>query len=50
VTCVDLENCVVESKTNEKPVIAVAAMGETPILPVIAEVGTVEMPVFARIA
>jgi hypothetical protein len=29
---------------------AVAAMGQTPISPVIVEVGTVEMPVFARMA
>jgi hypothetical protein len=33
----------------EKPVMAVPAIGETAILPVIAESGTVEIPLFARI-
>jgi hypothetical protein len=45
-----VENCADESKVKEKPVIAVAAMGETPILPKMLELGTVEIPVFARIA
>jgi len=33
----------------EKPVIAAAVMGETPMLPVIFEMGVVEIPVFVRI-
>jgi hypothetical protein len=40
----------VESAVNEKPVIDVAAAGLTPMFPVMAEVGTVEIPVFASIA
>jgi hypothetical protein len=32
-----------------KPVIAVAAMGETPMLPEIIELGTLVIPDFARI-
>jgi hypothetical protein len=32
-----------------KPVIAVEAMGETPMSPVMTELGTVEIPVFERI-
>jgi hypothetical protein len=47
---VDVENSPEESRVNEKPVLASASMGETPMSPVIAEVGTVEMPLFARIA
>jgi hypothetical protein len=35
---------------KSKPVMAPEAMGETPMLPVITEVDTVEMPVFARMA
>jgi hypothetical protein len=41
--------CPPESRANEKPVVAPESMGETPMLPVIAEVGSVEMPLFARI-
>jgi hypothetical protein len=50
VNCVDVENCPEESSTKSKPVMAVAAVDETPMSPVIAEVGTVEMPFFARMA
>jgi hypothetical protein len=50
VTCADVENCVEESIDKEKPVMAPEAMGETAMLPVIAEFGTVEMPLFARMA
>jgi hypothetical protein len=50
VTCEDVENCVEESAVNEKPVIAPAAMGETAISPVIAELDPVEIPLDARIA
>jgi len=32
-----------------KPVIAVAAMGDTPMSPIIFELGTVEIPAFVRI-
>jgi hypothetical protein len=46
----DVENCVEESRVKEKPVMAVEAMGETAMSPVISEMGTVEMPVFARMA
>jgi hypothetical protein len=35
---------------NEKPVIAVAEIGLTPISPVMAEGGTVEIPAWERIA
>jgi hypothetical protein len=39
------------SPVKLKPVMASAAMGETPMSPpVILEAGTVEIPVFARIA
>src|SRR5438445_8963358 len=48
VTCGELENTFVASAVREKPVMNVAAAGLTPMLPVIAEVGTVEMAVFAR--
>jgi hypothetical protein len=48
-SCEDVENCPPESKVRVKPVMAVAAMGETPISPFMTESGTVEMPVFARI-
>ncbi len=48
--CEDVENCVEESRFKSKPVMADAAMGETAMLPLISEVGTVEMPVFARMA
>jgi hypothetical protein len=52
-TCEAIENCLVaesKAKPKPKPVIAVAAMGATLMLPVIAEVGTLEMPIFARMA
>jgi hypothetical protein len=51
VTCAELENCkgtAVPAKL--KPVMAVAAMGETPMSPLMMELGTVEMPLFARTA
>jgi hypothetical protein len=47
-TCEDVENSPEESKSKLKPVIAVAAMGETPISPVTMELGTVAIPLFAR--
>ncbi len=46
----DVENSPEESNVKVKPVIAPEAMGETAISPVISEMGTVEMPVFARMA
>lgn len=48
VTCGEVENTFVESAVSEKPVMNVAAAGLTPRSPVIAEVGTVEIPLFAR--
>jgi hypothetical protein len=48
--CEDVENCVEESNVKEKPVMAVDVAGATPMSPVISEVGTVEMPVSARMA
>jgi hypothetical protein len=39
----------VESAVKENPVMKVAAAGLTPMFPVTAEVGTVEIPLFARI-
>jgi hypothetical protein len=50
VTCGEVENTFVESAINENPVIKVAAAGLSPRSPVIAEVGTFEIPLFARIA
>jgi hypothetical protein len=50
VTWEDVENCVEESMVKSKPVMAVDAMGETAMLPVISEVSLVEMPVFAMMA
>jgi hypothetical protein len=50
VTCEDVENCVEESNVKEKPVMAVAAMGDTPMSPVMSRMGTAEMPVFANTA
>jgi hypothetical protein len=35
---------------KEKPVMAVESIGETPMSPMIWEVGTVEIPLFARMA
>jgi hypothetical protein len=48
VICEDVENCPSESMVKLKPVMAVAAMGETPMSPVMEELGTVAMPVLAR--
>jgi hypothetical protein len=50
VTCEEVENCPEESSVKLKPVMAVAAMGETPMSPVISIMGTAEMPVFASTA
>mmetsp|Transcript_7247 Transcript_7247/g.20482 ORF Transcript_7247/g.20482 Transcript_7247/m.20482 type:complete len:100 (-) Transcript_7247:265-564(-) len=50
VTCEDLENSADESAVKLKPVMAVPAMGETAMLPVMEELGTVEIPDFVRIA
>jgi hypothetical protein len=47
---VDVENAVDASAVKLKPVIAAAAMGETPMSPVMTELGTVEMPDFERTA
>jgi hypothetical protein len=47
--CEDVEKSPEESKSKLKPVIAVAAMGETPMSPVTKELGTVAIPLFARI-
>jgi hypothetical protein len=47
---VEIANWEVGSKIKLKPVMAVAAIGETPMSPVMTEFGTVEMPAFARIA
>ena len=49
VTCEDVENCFEASNVKVKPVMAVAAMGDTPMSPVTAESGTVEIPVLERI-
>jgi hypothetical protein len=49
VTCVEVENVFVESAIKVNAVMEVAAAGLTPRFPVTAEVGTVEMPLFARI-
>ena len=50
VTCVDVEKVLDESRTRLKPVMAVAAMGLTPMSPVMSDSGTVEMPDLARMA
>ena len=47
VTWVDVENVLELSMVKLKPVIAVAAMGETAMLPIIVELGTVEIPASA---
>jgi hypothetical protein len=44
VSCAEVKNCVPESKIKTEPV------GETTMLPVMADVGTVKIPVLARIA
>jgi hypothetical protein len=49
VTWLLVQNVVELSMVIEKPVIAAAVMGETPMLPVIFEMGVVEIPVFVRI-
>jgi hypothetical protein len=49
VTRDDVENWFEASMINPNPVIAVAAIGLTPILPVMAVVPVVEIPDFARI-
>jgi hypothetical protein len=49
VTCVVVENVEPESKSKLKPVMPIPPMGETAMLPVMADCGTVEMPVFERI-
>ena len=50
VTCGEVENTFEASRVNEKPVIPVAEIGLTPISPVMAEGGTVEIPAWDRIA
>jgi hypothetical protein len=50
VTWEEVENCPEASIVKVKPVIAPEAMGETAMSPVMSETGTVEIPVFARIA
>jgi hypothetical protein len=49
-TCKAVEKSLVAAKDKPKPVMAAAAMGETTMSPVMTEFGTVEMPVFARLA
>jgi hypothetical protein len=49
VNCDDVEFVPSASKVKLKPVIAAAEKGETAMSPVIADCGTVEMPVFVRI-
>lgn len=46
----DLENVFVASAEAENPVMAVWAMGLTPMSPVTDEFGTLEMPDLARMA
>jgi hypothetical protein len=50
VICVDVEKSLPRTLVKLKPVMAVASMGETAMSPVMAEAGTVEIPVLARIA
>jgi hypothetical protein len=50
VTCVEVENTVEESAINENPVMKVPAEGLRPRFPVMAEAGTVEIALLARIA
>jgi hypothetical protein len=50
VSCENVEECPEESNAKVKPVIDPESIGETTLSPVIAEVGTVEMPLFARMA
>jgi len=49
VTCEDVDAVPSSAEANSKPVIAVAAMGETPMSPVMEDGATVEMPALARI-
>jgi DNA/RNA endonuclease G (NUC1) len=49
VTWLEVENALVASATKENPVMYVAATGLTAILPVMADGGTVEIPLAARI-
>ena len=49
VTCGELENTFVASAPSENPVMKVAAAGLTPMFPVTAAVGTVDIPLSARI-
>jgi hypothetical protein len=44
-----LSHTFVESAINENPVMNVAAAGLTPMFPVMAESGTVDIPLFASI-
>ncbi len=48
VTCEAVENSPDESSTKPKPVMAVAAMGETPMSPKRVELATLEIPLFER--
>ena len=47
--CGDVDLVPLVSKVKLKPVIAAAEKGETAMLLVIADCGTMEMPVFVRI-
>jgi hypothetical protein len=49
VTWEEVEKAFVASAISENPVMAAEAMGLTPMSPVMAEVGTVEIPLLARI-
>ncbi len=49
-TCEEVENSLEEYNVKVNPVIAPEAMGDTAMPPVISEMATVEMPVFARMA
>ena len=48
-TSADVENSFELSMIKSKPVIALAAIGETPMSPVITPPGTLVIPAFARI-
>jgi hypothetical protein len=45
----EVANGLAAVRTNENPVMAVESMGLTPISPVTTEIGTVEIPDFAKI-
>jgi hypothetical protein len=49
VTCEDVDAVPPAGKLKPKPVIPVAAMGETAMSPMMEDGGTVEMPDFVRI-